>query len=317
MRRLALCLAAAAAFAGPLAAETFSIERNDPRPFRIHASKDETKATYALMRTLAAEVKRVTGVEVQVLGYAPAFAGDFYVSTQPWDAKGAWKYGLRNGVMYFHGSDVAGTEAALRHFVETRLKSVPTEAGRLEWTDLRETHGPQWADVRDATLAKVRAQRAKEKAPEWENELVNYVNVEPARAYSFPLARVEDAFTAELPQTPWVKSLNGTWRYNWCGAPSQRPKDFYKPGFDDSGWYDIDVPSCVELKGYGVPIYSNIPYPHPDNPPYTDRDYNPVSSYRTTFTVPDAWKDRTVYLRFEGVYSAYYVWVNGEKVGYS
>ena len=317
MKALNLCLIAAVSAACPLAAETFSIERNDPRPFRIHASKDETKATYALMRTLAAEVKRVTGVEVQVLGYAPAFAGDFYVSTQPWDAKGAWKYGLRNGVMYFHGSDVAGTEAALRHFVETRLKSVPTEAGRLEWTDLRETHGPQWADVRDATIAKVRAQRAKEKAPEWENELVNYVNVEPARAYSFPLARVEDAFTAELPQTPWVKSLNGTWRYNWCGAPSQRPKDFYKPGFDDSGWYDIDVPSCVELKGYGIPIYSNIPYPHPDNPPYTDRDYNPVSSYRTTFTVPDTWKGRTVYLRFEGVYSAYYVWVNGEKVGYS
>ena len=77
MRRLALCLAAAAAFAGPLAAETFSIERGDARPFRIHASKDETKGTYALMRTLAAEVKRVTGVEVQVLGYAPAFAGDF------------------------------------------------------------------------------------------------------------------------------------------------------------------------------------------------------------------------------------------------
>ena len=72
------CLLVAVSAACPLAAETFSIERNDPRPFRIHASKDETKATYALMRTLAAEVKRVTGVEVQVLGYAPAFAGDFY-----------------------------------------------------------------------------------------------------------------------------------------------------------------------------------------------------------------------------------------------
>ena len=65
-----------------------------------------------------------------------------------------------------------------------------------------------------------------------------------------------------------------------------------------------------------MPIYTNIEYPHPPNPPKTDRDYNPVSSYRTTFAVPKEWKDRRILLRFEGVYSAYYVWVNGRKVGY-
>ena len=305
------CLMAAAG------AETFSIERNDPRPFRIHGSSDETPTTKAMYRELAAEVKRVTGVDVQVLGYAPAFAGDFYVSTQPWDAKGAWTLGNRNGIMGIHGSDVQATEAALRHFIDTRLKPVPSDAGRLAWTDLRETKGPQWADVRARTVAAVAAKRAAEKAPEWENELVNYVNVEPARAYSFPLASTAAALTPELPETPYVKSLDGTWRYNWCGAPDQRPRDFWKPDFDDRAWYTIDVPSCVEMKGFGVPQYSNIKYPHPPKPPYTDRAYNPVSSYRTTFTVPADWKGRPVFLRFEGVYSAYYVWVNGKKVGFS
>ena len=300
-----------------VAAETFTIEKGDPRPFRIHGSPDETEATYAMMKELAAEIARVTGVKASVLGYAPAFMGDFYVSTQPWAAKGAYTYGNRNGVMGIHGADVQATEAAFRHFLDTYVKPVPTGAGRFAWTDIRVNHGPQWADVRAATVAAVKAKRAKENAPDWENEFVNYVNVEPARAYSFPLAKAEDAFTADLPATPFVKSLNGTWKYNWCGAPAQRPRDFWKPDFDDSKWYDIKVPSCVELQGYGVPIYTNIRYPHPENPPYTDRDYNPVSSYRTTFTVPADWSGRNVYLRFEGVYSAYYVWVNGQKVGYS
>lgn len=300
-----------------LAEEVFTIERNDPRPFRIHASHDETKATYALMRELAAEIKRVTGVTAEVIPYAPAFGGDFYVSTQPWAAKGAYTYGVRNGVMGFHGSDVKGTEAALRHFLDNHVKPVSTDAGRLEWRGLRVNKGPQWADVYAETVAEVSRQREQEQAPEWENELVNHVNVEPARAYSFPLATEKAALTEELPETPYVKSLNGMWKYNWCGAPSLRPHDFWKLAFDDSDWYRIKVPSCVELQGYGVPIYTNVKYPHPDKPPRTDHDYNPVSSYRTTFTVPTEWSGRNVYLRFEGVYSAYYVWVNGRKVGYS
>ena len=294
----------------------FLVEVNDERPFRIHGSPDETKATYEMMRELAAEVKRITGVKVEVKSYAPAFAGDFYVSTQPWAEKGAWTYGVRNGIMGFHGSDTVGTEAALRHFIDNELKPVK-EGTRLEWKDLRVKHGRQWSAVRRKTLDAMKRKRQAENAPEWENEFVNYVNVEPARAYSFPLARVEDALTPDLPPTPYVKLLDGRWKYNWCGAPAQRPVDFWKVNFDDSKWYEIEVPSCVELKGYGVPIYTNIKYPHPDKPPYTDRDYNPVSSYRTTFTVPPEWKGRDVHLRFEGVYSAYYVWVNGVKVGYS
>ena len=137
--------------------------------------------------------------------------------------------------------------------------------------------------------------------PEWDDPQVNAINREEARAYSMPLADVKAALTADEPETPYAISLNGNWRYHWCGVVEQRPVDFWKPDFDDSGWAYIDVPSCVEMRGYGVPIYTNVKYPHPANPPHPDPEWNPVSSYRTTFTVPADWKGRNVYIRFDGV----------------
>ena len=202
----------------PLYADTFTIERNDPRPFRIHRGPDETAATKAMIDELASEVKRVTGVSMEIKGYDTAKSGNIFVATQPWDANGAWTIGVRNGIVGIHGSDVKGTEAALMFFIDKYLKPVPESAGRLEWKDLRVNHGPQWADVREATIAKVREQRRRERALEWQNELVNYVNVEPARAYSFPLASEKAALTPDLPETPYVKSLDGKWKYDWGGS---------------------------------------------------------------------------------------------------
>lgn len=161
-----------------------------------------------------------------------------------------------------------------------------------------------------------------------EHELVNpnlnSINRNPAHAYVLPLASVQDAFTNSLqPVTPYAKSLNGNWKISWCGDPALRPVNFYEVGYDDSAWTTIDVPSCVEMRGFGRPIYTNVPYPFKPEPPYyrdytfNSDDYNPVSSYRTTFTVPENWDGRDVILRFDGVYSAYYVWVNGQKVGYA
>ena len=168
-------------------------------------------------------------------------------------------------------------------------------------------------------------------APEWENPEVNSINRLPARSYSMPLADEQAAFSDELePPTPYKMSLNGTWRLSWAGNPDLRVKDFWKTDFDDGDWFDIEVPSCVELMGFGSPGYTNVRYPHanlsnPTNPAFATirdrqsgkRDYNPVSSYRRMFTVPQEWKGRRIILRFDGVYSAYYVWVNGEKVGYA
>ena len=161
-------------------------------------------------------------------------------------------------------------------------------------------------------------------APELEDPTVNSINRLPARAYSMPLASVKDALTDALePSTPYVQSLNEDWKISWVGDPSRRPKDFYRTDFDDSNWQTIDVPSCVETRGFGNPGYTNVTYPHQAEPPiirdysFGTEDYDPVSSYRTEFTIPDNWAGRDVILRFDGVYSAYYVWVNGQKVGYA
>ena len=159
---------------------------------------------------------------------------------------------------------------------------------------------------------------------DWENLAVNSRNRLPAAAFTLPLADEKAALTDALePETPYRKSLNGNWKISWAGRPQDRVADFWKADFDDSAWETIDVPSCVELRGFGAPGYTNVRYPHLQKwPLILDRDtgkpdYNPVSGYRTTFTVPEGWKDREVILRFDGVYSAYYVWVNGQMVGYA
>ena len=166
---------------------------------------------------------------------------------------------------------------------------------------------------------------------DWENPAVNSINRLPSRTYSMPLASEKDALTDALePKTPYKMSLNGTWKYSWAGNPRLRVKDFYRVDFRDADWFDIDVPSCVEMRGFGSPGYTNQRYPHanlshPTNAAFAtvrDRqsgraDYNPVSSYRRTFRVPKEWNGRSVILRFDGVYSAYYVWVNGIRVGYA
>lgn len=159
---------------------------------------------------------------------------------------------------------------------------------------------------------------------DWENPQVNGIGRLASHVYALPLQNAKDALTKELePSTPYIKSLNGDWKISWAGDPARRPMDFYKTDFDDSNWQTIDVPSCVEMRGFGNPGYTNGRYPHKGEPPiirdvtFGTDDYNPVSSYRTTFTVPAEWKGRNVVLRFDGVYSAYYLWVNGEKVGYA
>ena len=159
---------------------------------------------------------------------------------------------------------------------------------------------------------------------DWENLEVNSIDRLPARTYSMPLANEAAALADVLdPETPWKMSLNGMWKISWAGNPDLRVRGFEKPEFDDSKWFDIDVPSCVEMRGFGSPGYTNIRYPHQNAwPNIRDRqsgkaDYNPVSSYRRRFTLPEDWKGRRIILRFDGVYSAYYAWVNGRRVGYA
>ena len=153
--------------------------------------------------------------------------------------------------------------------------------------------------------------------PDWENPEVFGTNKLPPRADSISFGSVQSALRGNREDSEYWRSLNGKWKFDWVGKPADRPIEFFEPGFDDSSWHSIAVPSCWETQGYGIPIYSNIRYPHGANPPFIPHDYNPVGSYRTQFTVPENWTDRKTIIRFNGVYSAFYLWLNGKKVGYS
>jgi len=152
---------------------------------------------------------------------------------------------------------------------------------------------------------------------EWENARIFQVNKEPARAsfmvYDNEKAAIADNYSA----SPYYQSLNGMWKFNWVAQPEKRPADFYKDSYDVSGWKEIPVPSDWQMQGYDYANYVNSDYPFPQNQPYIDHKYNPVGSYKRTFTIPENWKGREIILHFGGVNSALYVWVNGEKVGYS
>ena len=142
-------------------------------------------------------------------------------------------------------------------------------------------------------------------------------NKEPARATFYPFADREDALSRDPGRSPFVQSLNGTWKFHWVSDPADRPADFFRAGFDDTAWDEIPVPSNWEVLGYGIPIYTNIPYPFPADPPFVPRDWNPVGSYRRTFEVLESWTGMQVFLHFGSVKSAMYLWVNGQEVGYS
>lgn len=167
---------------------------------------------------------------------------------------------------------------------------------------------------------------------DWENPQVVGINKEAPRATSYPCADLSEALRGisaphrELDRlsgkvvesnSKWTQSLDGDWKFHWSHDPAHRPMEFWKSDFDDGSWKTIPVPSCVEVEGYGIPIYTNVTYPFPKNPPFIAHDYNPVSSYRRTFKIPGDWEGRRTFLRFGGVYAGFYVWVNGRKVGYS
>ena len=115
-------------------------------------------------------------------------------------------------------------------------------------------------------------------------------------------------------------SLNGVWKFHYAPTPEERPMDFYESGYDASTWDDILVPANWEVEGHGTPIYVNHPYAFSFHqrlaPEYSRRD-NPVGSYLRMFELPSAWDGEQVMVHFGAVKSAFYLWVNGEAIGYS
>ncbi len=152
---------------------------------------------------------------------------------------------------------------------------------------------------------------------DWENPLVVSRNTERPHATLIPYSSLEKAVTGDRFASEYLHLLNGRWKFNWAARPADRPFDFYKLGFDVAGWKEIDVPGNWQFQGYGQPIFLDEEYPFPADPPRLPNDQNSVGSYRLDFVVPETWKGRSVYLHFDGVESAFYVWVNGVQVGYS
>ncbi|MAZ27440.1 MAG: beta-galactosidase [Cytophagaceae bacterium] len=167
---------------------------------------------------------------------------------------------------------------------------------------------------------------------DWENETIFGINKEEGHVTYYPYPDTKSLIQDATFKKPWLtpksslyRSLNGDWKFNWVKQPSERPEDFYKEDYDVSNWKTIEVPSNWEMKGYGTPIYTNITYPFKNNPPliqpqkgYTnEKEPNPVGSYRRDFDIPQDWEDKEVFVHFDGVYSGMYLWINGEKVGYT
>ncbi|MGY0024123.1 glycoside hydrolase family 2 TIM barrel-domain containing protein [Streptomyces sp. YJ-C3] len=159
--------------------------------------------------------------------------------------------------------------------------------------------------------------------PEWDARPgVFQVNREPARTGRLvPYASTTDALRSDISHSPYHRSLNGSWRFHWAKNPDARPVGFQEPDYDDSAWKHLTVPSNWEMAGYPEPIYLNIAYPwtgyEEPEPPAVPKEFNPVGSYRRTFEVPEAWHGRRTLISFQGVKSAFFVWVNGRQVGYS
>lgn len=153
---------------------------------------------------------------------------------------------------------------------------------------------------------------------DWENQYVLQKNRMPARAAFMPF--INDKGDMQL-------SLNGEWKFNWTKTPDEQPQDFFNTSFDDSGWKAFPVPGDWEMNGFGTPIYSSSGYTFKIDPPFVMKEpkksytayveRNPTGCYRRTFSVPTEWKGKEVFVRFGAVSSAFYLYVNGQEVGYS
>ena len=155
--------------------------------------------------------------------------------------------------------------------------------------------------------------------PEWQDPDIVQVNRELPHASMFSFESMELARQGVQARSANFVSLNGTWKFRYSPSPSDRPVKFYRKNYNVGRWDDIKVPGNWEFQGFGVPIYVNIPYEWTTDPkpPAVPVEQNPVGSYRRTFEVPGNWDQKQVYIHFGAVKSAFYLWINGEFVGYS
>ena len=153
--------------------------------------------------------------------------------------------------------------------------------------------------------------------PFWDNPRVFGVYKEAAHGTLMPFASRKEARGGRK-TSAYYQSLSGTWDFIYAKNPRSRPRGFYKTSYENSAFSPIEVPAHMELQGYGTPIYTNYIYPFPAGPSArAPKEDNSVGSYRRSFDLKNSLKGGEVFLHFEGVSSAFYVWLNGTFVGYS
>ena len=154
--------------------------------------------------------------------------------------------------------------------------------------------------------------------PEWENPEIFQINREEPTATFYRYKSSSEALVNDdWKNSSYYKSLNGNWHFNYSADIKSRPKKFYENDYDFSNWDLLEIPSNWELKGYGIPFYTNIKYMFPANPPFIPHDQNNNGSFIKLFDIPAEWSGKEIYLHFEGVSGAMYIWINGKNVGYS
>lgn len=151
----------------------------------------------------------------------------------------------------------------------------------------------------------------------WNDVYVCEVNKLSPRTNVIPYQDEKGINNLEYRQSPYYQCINGDWKFNWVEKPADKPLGFYTQGYDVSKWGTIPVPGNWELNGYGIPVYINQQNEFPSNQPEAPTEYNPVGCYVHNFTIPTEWNGRNVYINFGAVKSAFYLWINGQFVGYS
>lgn len=150
-----------------------------------------------------------------------------------------------------------------------------------------------------------------------EDPTVFNVNQTEPHVPVIPHSSIKNLMADDFSRSEWWQSLNGSWKFNWVKKPADRPLGFQEDNFDTSHWDDIEVPSNWQMKGYDIPIYVNDRYPFHKDPPRVPHDFNPVGSYKKSFSIPEHWTSRQVFIQFGAVKSAAHFWINGVWIGYN
>lgn len=152
---------------------------------------------------------------------------------------------------------------------------------------------------------------------DWENPEVFAINKEQTRSTALPYASEAQAIKNDYKTSPYYQSLNGKWKFQWVDKIADVPKDFAKEDFNANTWTTMPVPGNWEFNGFGIPMYVNNGFGFPVKPPYINKEDSPTGAYRQEFNLPKNWDGRKVFLHFEGGTNSMYVWINGQKVGYT